>query len=120
MENLSWQKCVGICTDGAPAMLGVNSDFVAHVKRIVPSVITNHCMIHHEALASKTLPDELQSLLKSVIEVVNFIKSNALNTRLFVNICMEMDSCYQNLLFLHRSSLVVERKHAKAHLRYEG
>ena len=56
-------------------------------------------MIHREALASKTLPDELQSVLKSVIEVVNFIKSSALNTRLFGNLCMEMDSCHQNLLF---------------------
>ena len=32
-ENLSWNKLVGICTDGAPSMLGSKSGFVSLVKK---------------------------------------------------------------------------------------
>ena len=37
-------------------MLGSHSSFQVRVKQVVPGVITNHCMIHRELLASKTLP----------------------------------------------------------------
>ena len=49
-EHLTWQKCCDFCTDGAPAMLRLNSVFIAYVKRLVPDIIINHCMIHREAL----------------------------------------------------------------------
>ena len=75
-----------------PAMLGVNSGFITHHKRLIPDIIINHCMSHREALVSETLPKELQSVLRDV-------KSSALNTRIFRNLCSEMDSSYQNLLF---------------------
>ena len=39
-------------------------------------------MIHQYALASKTLPSELKATHDNVINMVNFIKSTALNTRL--------------------------------------
>ena len=33
-EKLDWDKLGGVCTDGAPAMLGARSGFVEFVKRI--------------------------------------------------------------------------------------
>ena len=98
-EGLSWQRCCGVCTDGAPAMLGVNSGFIAHVKQVNPHIITNHCMIHREVLTTKTLPDELKLVLKTAVDVVNYIKSSVLNTRLFRNLCISMDASHQNPLF---------------------
>ena len=50
-NNLSWDRLVGVCTDGAPAMLGSHSGFV----------IGTHCIIHREALAAWTLPVELMN-----------------------------------------------------------
>ena len=98
-EGLSWQRCCGVCTDGARAMLRVNSGFIAHIKWVNPRIITNHCMIHREVLATKTLPDELKLVLKTAVDVVNYIKSSALNTRLFRNLCIAMDASHQSLLF---------------------
>lgn len=68
-EKLLWSKLVGICTDGAPAMLGVRSGFVSLSKRKNPNVITTHCMIHREALAAKTLPTALKETMEIVIQV---------------------------------------------------
>ena len=45
-----------ICTDGAPAMMGVRSGFTALVKQKAPHVIM-HCVLHRYALAAKTLPE---------------------------------------------------------------
>ena len=53
-ENISWASLCGVCTDGAPAMLGAKSGFQTLVKNKAPNVVTTHCFIHREALASKT------------------------------------------------------------------
>jgi hypothetical protein len=98
-EKLSWAKLVGVCTDGAPSMLGSKSGFVTLVKKKNPDVITTHCLIHREALASKTLPAALKVTLETVIRIVNHIKGGALNTRLFRQLCQDMDSAHQDLLF---------------------
>ena len=39
-------------------------------------------MIHRYALASKTLPASMQEVLESVIKIVNYVKNQALHTRL--------------------------------------
>ena len=50
--ELSWSKLVGVCTDGAPAMIGENSGLVFLVKQKKPAIQGKHCMIHKEALVS--------------------------------------------------------------------
>ena len=79
-EGLDWSKVGAVCTDRAPSMLGSHSGFQVRVKQVVSGVITNHCMIHRDALASKTLPASLNLVLQVVIKIVNFVKSSALNT----------------------------------------
>jgi hypothetical protein len=59
-KSLSWENCVGICTDGGtPSVVGFLRGFASLVKQENPD-ITTHCFIHREVLVSKTLGDEMQ------------------------------------------------------------
>ncbi|KAI6650478.1 hypothetical protein LOD99_7530 [Oopsacas minuta] len=80
-------------------MLGCRSGFMKHKKESAPYVTGNHCMIHREALASKTLPDALKCVLQVSIKIVNYIKSSALNTQIFRNLCLDMDATHITLLY---------------------
>ena len=101
-EELKWENLCGVCTDGAPAMLGARSGLQTLVRNRSPDAVSMHCMIHRQALASKTLPESLQDALNIAIKTVNFIKNGALNTRLFRNLCSEMNAEHQNLLYYTR------------------
>ena len=69
-----------VCKDGAPAMMGHRSGFVALMKQVAPHIVSNHCVIHKYALACKTLFLELKSVLDFVVEAVNFIRGRAVNS----------------------------------------
>lgn len=51
-HELAWDLIGSICTDGAPAMIGKKSGFVAMVKKKALHVLTTHCVLHRQALAS--------------------------------------------------------------------
>ena len=89
----------GVCTDGAPAMLGCRSGLQRLVINASPTAIGTHCMIHRQVLATKTLPQEFQDIMKSVVSVVNFAKTSASNRRLFSKLCSELDASNNILLF---------------------
>ena len=55
-------------------------------------------MIHREALAAKHMSFDLDAVLRDVVKIINYIKNNALNSRLFANLCKEQDSNYTSLL----------------------
>ena len=98
-NGLVWENLCGVCTDGAPAMLGRHSGFQARVRTQVPEVLSLHCMIHRHALAAKTLPPLLLDVMSGVIKLVNYIKSSSLNTRLFRELCKYLDASSETLLF---------------------
>ncbi|KAI6653052.1 hypothetical protein LOD99_3888 [Oopsacas minuta] len=98
-RRLSWNNVTACTTDEAPAMLGNRSGFRTQVKAVNHGTKHIHCLIHLYALASKTLPSELKATLDDVINMVNFIKSSALNTRLFRLLCQEFDDEQNMLLF---------------------
>ncbi|XP_039180852.1 zinc finger BED domain-containing protein 5-like isoform X2 [Crotalus tigris] len=98
-HNISWEKVCGVCTDGASAMLGCRSGFQHMVLNESPKVIGTHCMIHRQILATKTLPQELQEIMKSIISSVNFVKASSLNSQLFSQLCNELDAPNNALLF---------------------
>ena len=56
-------------------------------------------MIHKAALVSKTIPKRLHEHMSVVIKVVNYVKSSALNTRLFSKLCKDMDADHTALLY---------------------
>ena len=98
-KDMKWERLVGVCTDGAPAMRGCRSGFIVKIKQKNPDVVGTHCVIHRGALASKNLPAAIKSTLAIIIRIVNFIKSSAVNSRLFAKLCKDMDSNHINLLF---------------------
>ena len=52
-----WNKLVGLCNDGAPAMLGSRSGFITQVKQRNPEVFgTLHDQIRASCLKEKKLP----------------------------------------------------------------
>ncbi|XP_022183319.1 zinc finger MYM-type protein 6-like [Myzus persicae] len=98
-HGIEWKKCIGICTDGAANMVGHLSGIVAKVKNVGhPDILSTHCILHHEQLASKKISPELYEVLSDVIKIVNHIRHKALNSRLFESLCEEMCSQYTHLL----------------------
>ncbi|KAK1339678.1 hypothetical protein QTO34_018232 [Cnephaeus nilssonii] len=91
-HKISWEKVCGVCTDGAPAMLGCRSGFQRLVLNESPKVIGTHCMIHWQILATKMLSQELQEVMKSIISSVNFVKVSTLNSWLFSQLCNTLDA----------------------------
>lgn len=77
--NLQLSKLTAIATDGAPAMLGSANGLVGLCKADdrFQDFWTFHCIIHQEHLVSKKLN------LDYVLEIVNFIRTHALNHRQF-------------------------------------
>ncbi|KAM3868917.1 zinc finger BED domain-containing protein 5-like [Diretmus argenteus] len=96
---IKWEDCVGVCTDGAQAMAGKRSGLQALIKRAAPNAVWTHCIIHREALASKQLSPELNSVLSDVIATVNLIKTRPLKARIFSALCNDMGAEYTALLF---------------------
>jgi len=68
--------------------MGKRAGFVAKVKEhATPERVTfTHCMIHREALAAKHISLDLDTVLRDVVKIVNYIKNNALNSLLFTNL----------------------------------
>ena len=98
-KGLSWNNCMAVTTDGAPAMKGVRKGFCARVKLVNPTVIITHCMLHRENLVAKKLQPQLNKVMHDVIEVVNFIKGRSLNSRLFRKLCADFAAEHDHLLF---------------------
>ena len=88
-----------MCTDGAAAITGHTAGFHARVRSASDIPITfTHCMIHREALVAKKISPDLNAVVQDAVKVINFIKSRALNTRIFANLCNEMESEFTTLL----------------------
>ena len=103
-----WKSCVGICTDGAPAMTGHLKRFVAHVKERNGDILVTQCFLHQEALVKKYLPSELKIVLEQCVKMVNYIKSRPLKSRLFSKLCLSME--VRNLVTAYGSKVVIQRK----------
>ena len=99
-ENyIKWENCVGLCTDGARSMSGRHFGLQALVREKAPKAVWTHCMIHRQALASSSLPEELSTVLNTVIRSVNYIKNSPLKARLFAKLCDSMDAEHTGLLY---------------------
>ena len=88
-----------VCTDGAPAMIGCKSGLGGLIKSIARHIAFTHCKLHKHALVSKMLLSSLANVLKIGIETVNFVRVWALNHRIFMQLCEEMDSKFKVLLY---------------------
>src|SRR5215469_5564523 len=98
-NELKWENLSGFCTDDAPSMLGSRSGLASLVKQKNSSILTTHCVIHRQALANKTLPEEPANTLKVAIKLVNTVKKSSLNTRVFKKLCSDLEADHVMLLF---------------------
>ena len=71
---------------------------VAVKKKAAADYKNTHCVIHRQALVSKTLPPSFKKVLDEAVKVVNFVVARAKNTRLFQEFCNEMGSEHEHLL----------------------
>uniref|UniRef100_A0AAY5KAR4 DUF4371 domain-containing protein n=1 Tax=Esox lucius TaxID=8010 RepID=A0AAY5KAR4_ESOLU len=97
-NGLTWDRCVGLCTDSARAMKGHEHGLAAHVQQVAPLVKWTHCMVHRKALAAKKMPVLFDSVLNQSGKMINLIKSRPLNFRLFGVLCQEMGSGHKQLI----------------------
>ncbi|KAF2364662.1 hypothetical protein FHG87_004574 [Trinorchestia longiramus] len=98
-NSLLWDMVSAVCSDRAPVMPGRKSGFSAVVKADAPHIIVTHCILHRHALATKTLPPKQAEVLKIVMESVNYIRTSALRHRIFSELCKEMGSEFEVLLY---------------------
>ncbi|GBM94469.1 Zinc finger BED domain-containing protein 5 [Araneus ventricosus] len=100
-NEIDWAKFCGVYTDGGKSMSGCYKGLRGRIKIVAPHVTRSHCCIHRQSLVAKPLPDSLKEVLNQSVKVVNFIKANSTNTRLFKSLCGDMGSLH-TMLLLHR------------------
>ncbi|XP_056636253.1 SCAN domain-containing protein 3-like [Diorhabda sublineata] len=97
-KEIPLSNIISVATDGAPAMVGRYRGFISFLKESVPGVLAVHCVIHRQHLVAKNLNERLHESLQFVIDAVNRIRGNALNTRLFAQLCEDNDENFHQLL----------------------
>ncbi|XP_039513051.1 general transcription factor II-I repeat domain-containing protein 2A-like [Pimephales promelas] len=92
-------KLVAITTDGAPAMRGVRSGFIALCRNdpAFPDFLNYHCVIHQQALVGKVV--DFSHVMTLVVKLINSIRAKALQHRLFKALLDELDAAYGDLIF---------------------
>lgn len=92
------QKLVAIPTDGAPAMRGVRSGFIALCRSdpAFPDFVNYHCVIHQQALVGKVV--DFSHVMTLVVKLINSIRAKALQQRLFKALLDELDAAYGDLI----------------------
>ena len=98
-------KLIAITTDGAPALIGSVNGIVWLYKadQTFPEFRNFHCIIHRQQLVSKSL--NLENLMKTMMEIVNYIRTHAFNHRQFKNLFAELDQGFPGDLPLHCTAL---------------
>ena len=97
-NNIPLENIMACATDGAPAMVGRYRGFIAHLKNALPEVFCIHCVVHRQHLVAKNLSGHLHEALTLVIKAVNIIKANALQSRLFRELCIENEEGFDRLV----------------------
>ena len=54
-HDLDWKKCRSVTTHGVATMQGSTNGVIRKIKNVSPECVSNHCMIHREALVLERL-----------------------------------------------------------------
>ena len=98
-NDIMWNNCIGLCTDGARSMSGHKTGLQAFVKKKTHDDLWTHCMLHRAALVSKNISEELNNVFAKVTKVMNYIQNSPLKTRLLAKLCEDMGANYISLLY---------------------
>ncbi|KFM57117.1 Zinc finger BED domain-containing protein 5, partial [Stegodyphus mimosarum] len=72
-NDIAWNKCIAICSDGAWVLTGKNSNLISQIKKVTPETKFAHLSISCEALVAKTTPENLKIVLNQALKTVKFI-----------------------------------------------
>uniref|UniRef100_K7FCX8 DUF4371 domain-containing protein n=1 Tax=Pelodiscus sinensis TaxID=13735 RepID=K7FCX8_PELSI len=97
-HQISWEKCVDVCSDGAKAMVGTVAGDVTRIKNVAPNCTSSHCILHRHALVVKNISPSLKNVLDEAVQIINYIKTRPLQSRLFKIMCEDMGSQHTALL----------------------
>ena len=99
--NLPIAKLTAIITNGAPAMIGSMNGLVGLCKadQTFSEFWSFHCIIHREQLVPISL--KLDNVMKTVMIIVNHIRTHAFNHWQFKNLITELDQGLPGDLLLH-------------------
>ena len=84
--------------DETAAVTGRLSGFTTQVKDVTSECESMHSVIRREMLANLKMSPEVNNVLQDMIKITNWIKVQALNWCLFVQLCEEMDTEHTHLL----------------------
>ena len=99
-----WSHCVGICINVVTAVTEKLSGIITLVKKVAPDCMSTHYIIHRGMLASRKMSIKLYGVLNEVI-VINCIKGNHLDSRLFQQLCKNMEVDHKRrLLYVEMGS----------------
>lgn len=98
-NDINWENCVGVCTDGGRSMSGHYQGLQSRIRAKAPNALWTHCIIHREALAAGKFSSELSATLKTVIQVINFIKTRPMKARFFSKLCDDTGAQHSSLLY---------------------
>ncbi|XP_069098337.1 protein FAM200A-like [Pleurodeles waltl] len=101
-NQIDWERCVGVCTDGGHSMSGCYQGLQACIRSKAPNAVWTHCIIHREALAAGNLSEELHNILK-IVKVILFIKTRPMKARYFAKLCEDVGANHSCLLFYSSS-----------------
>ena len=91
-------------------MFGRKSGLDALVKANAPHITVTHCLVHRHALATKTFPPKFAEILTIVVECVHYVRNSALKHRIFKELCNEMGSEFEVLLYYSNVRLLSRGK----------
>lgn len=99
-NDIDLQKLVSVTTDGAPSMVGRRLGLIGHLMadNDFPDFHAYHCIIHQQSLCSKMKDVELDSVMKAVVKIVNFVRANPLHHRQFKALLSEYESNYDDVI----------------------
>ena len=87
-----------VSLDGGPVILDHINSFSDFIQENMSNIEVTHCMIHRHALMVNYLEPILEAVMHVVIKIVNFIRGDVLNTRLFHELCQDGEDEYTDLL----------------------
>ncbi|XP_057660718.1 general transcription factor II-I repeat domain-containing protein 2-like [Diorhabda carinulata] len=99
-----WSKLIGVCTDGAPSVVGLRKRFIGILTEKATELsvqkddlIVLHCIIHQQNLCSKSI--RLHNVMNVVVKTINFIRSRGLNHRQLKTFLDEISAEYNDVTY---------------------
>ena len=86
-------------------MQGSTNGVICKIKTVSPDCVSNHSMIHQEALVLKKFKHgtnqhcDLATVVDEAIKIANFVRIHSKQHRMFSELCKDMDADAIRLLY---------------------